>query len=246
MQVFTVAAAKGGVAKTTTAASLAIDLAQRGPTLLVDFDRQGSAAVLTGNDPAPDVARFLMFGEMLSNLTIQDKRRPNLYLWRGNSTTLVASDHARSNGWTARALLEAIADHPTGFTYVVIDTPPSGYLQEIGIQAAHHLVIPVALDVLSVKGMADTIKIAEQFNQQCWTILPVFADATIESRHYLELIERKHPDRIAQPVPRRVAVREACAEGQSINEYDPANDAAAAYRHLVTRLTGADHATETK
>lgn len=240
-QITAVVMGKGGVGKSTSATTIAAALAaQDRQVLLTDFDRQGSCSTLLGIDAAPDVARHIIFGERLQNCIYPDPTRPGLHLWRSNSTTLTADGHARDNRWNAHQLVEEIEMLPTTYDHIIIDTPPVGYLQEVGIQIAHHLIMPVTLDLLGVQQLVKTITAAQQLGQHNITILPIFHDNTRETRYNLSILEERYPDLLAAPIPRRAAVREAQAEGRTIVEFEAANDAANAYMQLVNRITADD------
>ena len=101
-KVFTVENRKGGVAKTTTAVTLAAGLAQRlqangsGRVLLIDLDPQGDAARALGLDPEGRCLSYVLTGAgtLRDNVMSADRSdsdgpaRPNLFL-------LPASDNLR-------------------------------------------------------------------------------------------------------------------------------------------------------
>lgn len=225
--VITVTNAKGGVLKTTTAATLAHKLALLdADVLLVDADPQGNLATTLGLPPGPAFAHAIQ-GNPSTPIAA---RGPSLTLLPGNHTTkAVANDMAIQlhHGTVTRTELAATlrhlatpADRPT-VAYMVIDTPPGGILQEVALLAADVIVIPVALDYLAMEALAvtlETIRTLDIVGAQT-IILPTMYGHTNEAEYNLGLLHQTYPGRVTLPVPYCPAARSAAAEGKTVWEY---------------------------
>ncbi len=235
----TVANRKGGVGKTTTATHLAHALALNGHTaLLIDMDPQGHAAIALGIDQEPGLFNLLIAGREPWDV-IRSTRHQHLKIIPSNSRTATAERIAmlesRDPNELAVALIGVKPD------YIILDTPPNGWFSEAGIYMADVLVIPTALDVLALDGVRAAMELAKKVREEHRQldqihILPVMQDRTIESRTNLEILETAFDGMLARPIPRRVAMREAVAEGKTLFEYRPSSDAAQAYMDLALRI----------
>ena len=242
MRIITIATEKGGVAKTTTAVHLAHGLAQKdSQVLLIDLDSQGNCSLHLGLDPAPGVFDFYCQSKTLS-ACIQPTGRPGLHLLPGNSYTKTAAREADRQGIPLDLLLLEIDRLPVTYDFVIIDTHPGGYFQEVALWMANLLIIPAALDALSLDAVRSTIETVQALAAReskapppLW-ILPQFARPTNTDRYNYGILIEAFGETVAEAIPQRVAAREAVSYGQTLYEFDPANDATAAYGSLVNRL----------
>jgi len=100
MKTITVANQKGGVAKTTTAVSLAHGLAYRGKeVLLVDVDPQGQCASALGLEQEPGIFNLLVSGKPVRDV-VRTTRRQGLYLIPATSAR---PPRRRCSRWNGRA-----------------------------------------------------------------------------------------------------------------------------------------------
>ncbi len=246
MQTITIANEKGGVAKTTTAVHVAHGLSrQDAQVLLIDLDAQGNCALHLGMDPEPGIFNFYSQSQPLRN-QIRQSQRPGLDFLPGNSYTKIAAREADRIGIPLDLLSLELRELPIIYDFVVIDTHPGGYFQEVALSMADTLIIPAALDYLSIDAVHSTIATAQDIagrENKAPTpllVLPQFMNRTNESQYNLGVLHEKWSGIIAKPIPQRVAVREAVAHGQTLYEYAPYNDAAIAYQRLITQLTLTD------
>lgn len=251
-----VIAKKGGVAKTTTAVSLAHHLArQDANVLLIDFDPQGHAATALGLDPQPGIFDLFIVEKPLTNCLQSASRiieqegtepiridRPGLTLLPSNQRTTLASStlymQLASGELTRPQLVEMLQAIGQGFDYVVMDTPATGVFQELAIEIAGSIVIPTELEQLSMTGVASTMATIAKLNPNAQTIvLPTMYDSRItEHKYNLSLLTKTYPGAVSEPVINSASVKEATAAGQTIWEYNSKSRTITQVRYAYQRL----------
>ena len=240
-RIIAIANQKGGVAKTTTAITLAHGLARRGFTVcLVDLDAQGNASVGLGLAPTPGLSRLLSGRADLAEVLIE--ARPDLWLLPSDTTTADLKNELAGRAFREHILARALA----GITadYIVIDTGPSrDLLHTMAALAADEVIIPAALDHLALVGVAQQIDSLGEVREnghplEIAAILPTFYDAvTKESATNLQHLASTYGDLVLPAVPRTTRLREAPAYGQTLWEYlAPGHPAWVAYEGLIRRV----------
>ncbi len=247
-----VANQKGGVAKTTSVASLGVALAELGQrVLLVDLDPQACLTfslgidpedveasmydVLSGRTPASEVVLETEEGVDILPATIELARTEAELFGKEGREEVV------------RAALDALLESMGRQTYdwILIDCPPSlGVLTVSSLTAADGVVIPLQCETLSHRGVGqllDTIHDVRTFTNaglEVWGVLPTMFDG--RSRHartVLDTISATYEvDVLLPPVPKTIKFAEAPARGQSILATSSRSKGAAAYREVAEGL----------
>ena len=238
--IITVTSHKGGSGKTTTAVHLAHLLAKgAAPTLLIDLDPQGHSAMCLGYDPQPGAFHWLVAERAVRDCCLT--ARPNLLLLPGDTKTHTAETMIRyERGRLAQtvAQLRAVGDI-LGAAHVVIDTASSGVLQEAAIIAADVLVLTARVEALGVDGVAAAREAAALLAPETRLVVaPVAYDRRLnEHAANLEILRREFL-RVASPIPARVVVAEAQAQGLTCYEVAGGNAVCDAYGALGALVAG--------
>lgn len=237
-----IVAEKGGVGKTTTAVTLAHDLARRGHVVcLIDLDTQGHLARCLGLPQQPGLFNVMTGRVRLADALVE--ARPNLWLLPGDPSTKELKELLIQRRYRETILARALADIDAAF--VVIDTGPGrDILHDNAHHAVNEVVIPVSCDYLALVGVQQTFDtLAEVRNDgghpvEVTAILPTFYDKTTkESDTNRAKLRATFGDLVLDAIPRTTKLREAPAFGQTLWEYLPAGHAAAlAYRKLTARV----------
>jgi chromosome partitioning protein len=244
-RIITVASHKGGVAKTTTAVSEAHALTKQGSSvLLIDTDSQGSCALCLGMDPEACLVDLFTADTHLNNL-IRHTNRPGLHLLPSNSKTrslLRTLDAGLESGTVTRAgIASRFEPLAQSMDYLIFDTSPSGALQEVALGLAHIIIIPTALDNLSMSGAAHLLESVAALNPVArLIILPTLYDSRLkEHRYNLDLLQESYSNRLGPAVAYSSAIREAIAYGQTVYEYnDPQSSTLPKVRAAYDELCG--------
>ncbi|WP_188586771.1 ParA family protein [Gordonia jinhuaensis] len=246
-RVLAVANQKGGVAKTTTVASLGAALADLDlSVLVVDLDPQGCLTFSLGHDP--DKLEVSVHEVLLREADIGDA-----LLETGDRVTLLPAtiDLAGAEALLLMrpgreyALKRALAELGDDYDVVILDCPPSlGILTLNGLTAADEVMVPLQCETLAHRGVGQLLRTVGEVQQitnpelRLLGALPTLYDPrTTHSRDVLsDIVDRYHIELLAPAIPRTVRFAEASASGATVLS-GRKNKGATAYRDLAANLT---------
>lgn len=246
--IITIAAQKGGVSKTTTAAAIAQALAfKRKSTLLIDGDAQGSASLIYGAEeegsggtyslimgtaPGEKLIKTTPAGNIIPASPLLDRLDVELNNKPGRDSFLKAS-------------LEPLKEK---FDYIIIDTPPGlGTTLVQALTAADMVIIPLLCDPQALQGLHQVTETIEEVKKYCnpslkigGVVLTQYQARATLTRQYEELIAEQCKDmglKLAKTrIRRAIALQEAQASRESLYTYNENCNPAADYMELVKEL----------
>ena len=245
-----VANQKGGVAKTTTVASLGAALVELGQrVLLVDLDPQSCLTFSLGLDPEDldKSVHQVLLGEVgIDAVLVTVDEGPDLL----PATIDLAAAEMQLLTRTGReqVLRVALEEVDGDYDWVLIDCPPSlGVLTVAALAAADQVLVPLQCETLSHRGVGqllDTVHDVRRFANPALSVLGVlptlFDGRTSHSRAVLDTISGTYDLRVLEPpVPKTIRFAEAPAVGRSILSTARRHRGAQAYRELAQHLLGA-------
>lgn len=245
-RILAVANQKGGVAKTTTVASLGAALVDEGKrVLLVDLDPQGCLTFSLGADPdklAVSVHEVLL-GEVEPGAALVTTAE-GMTLLPANIDLAGAEAMLLMRAGREYALKRALAKVADDFDVVIIDCPPSlGVLTLNGLTAADEVIVPLQCETLAHRGVGQFLRTVTDVQQitnpdlKMLGALPTLYDSrTTHSRDVLlDVADRYGLPVLAPPIPRTVRFAEASASGSSVLA-GRKTKGGAAYRDLAKAL----------
>ncbi|QBX56374.1 ParA family protein [Nocardioides seonyuensis] len=253
--VLAVANQKGGVAKTTTVASIGAALAELGQrVLLVDLDPQACLTFSLGIDPEDldvSVHQVLTAGLAATEVIIEteegvDVLPATIELARAEADLLTRTGREHVIKSVLEQLAEDLADDEDGpYDWVLLDCPPSlGVLTVAALTAADGVLIPLQCETLSHRGVGqllDTVHDVRRFTNrglEVWGVLPTLYDGrTNHARTVLETISDTYDLEVVEPpIPKTIKFAEAPAAGRSILATSRSSKGAKAYREVAANL----------
>lgn len=247
MYVLAVANQKGGVAKTTTVASLGAAFAEQGKrVLLIDLDAQACLTFSLGVDP--DTVAISINEVLVGQAGIRDAviecadgvhLIPSVIDLAGAEAQLLGRP---GREFVLRTILEEVAGD---YDIVLLDCSPSlGVLTLAALTAARGLVIPMPCEMLSHRGVGqllDTVRdVTRLLNPQLTVlgVLPTLFDG--RSAHSQAVLadvgERYGLPVIEPPIPKTIRFAEAPAVGRSILTTSKSSKGARAYRAAAVTI----------
>jgi chromosome partitioning protein len=241
---------KGGVAKTTTVASVGAALAELGHSvLLVDLDPQACLTFSLGIDPEDlevSVHQVLTQGIAPAEVIIStddgvDLLPSTIELARAEAELLTRTGREQA----LRAVLEDLAEGGTSYDWVLLDCPPSlGVMTVAALTAADAVLIPLQCETLSHRGVGqllDTVHDVRRFTNrglEVWGVLPTLYDGrTNHARAVLDTIAETYDLEVVEPpIPKTIKFAEAPAAGRSILATSRSSKGAQAYRQAAESL----------
>lgn len=253
-RVVAIANQKGGVAKTTTAITLAAAMAEHGKrVLLIDLDAQACATFSLGIDPE-DLPTGSSAALLLEDIDSHElaRRMQRVICETSDGVWLIpaAMDLASADFALAqradreRILKSALEFMRDDFDYIIIDCSPSLGLMTINaLIAADEVVVPLKCETLSHRGMGQLMETIDQVrrwsnpNLRVAGIVPTLFDGrTVHAQAVLTDLGPRYDVPVFDPIPRSVRFAEAPAVGRTILATAPGSDGARAYRDLAQAL----------
>ncbi|MDZ5662739.1 ParA family protein [Nocardioides sp. zg-1308] len=250
-----VANQKGGVAKTTSVASIGAALAELGHrVLLVDLDPQACLTFSLGIDPEDletSVHHVLTQGVDPAEVILEtedgvDVLPATIELARAEADLLTRTGREHVIKGALEQLAEDLADSDEGpYDWVLLDCPPSlGVLTVAALTAADGVLVPLQCETLSHRGVGqllDTVHDVRRFTNrglEVWGVLPTLYDGrTNHARTVLETISETYDLEVVEPpIPKTIKFAEAPAAGRSILATSRSSKGAAAYRQVAENL----------
>jgi chromosome partitioning protein len=139
-------------------------------------------------------------------------------------------------------LRKALNAAQMSYDVIIIDCPPSlGVLTLNALATSTEVLIPVDPGVFPLIGLnmlKDIIHMIQEDNTvlRIAGVIPTMQDRTVLSRDTVDQLVAGFGDLVLEPVPRRVAVGEAHAEGVDLYISAPDSDAAEAYLTITRKL----------
>lgn len=251
-RITTVTNQKGGVGKTTTAHALAAGLQAAGyNVLLIDTDSQANLSdTARANPTAPGLNSLIETATKNPAKLYQQIpkaiQHPGIDIIAANDD-LDGIELAIANAGDNRALiLRRIVEPLTEqYDHIIIDTPPTLGLMTINaLAASDDIVIPIKAEIYALHGFAkleDTITKAKEYYNPALRVagllVTMYNPRAILYRSLYEDLQRQ-AERLQTHVYRAyirqgVAIGEAQAMQQPINEYAPKSNPAADYTAFV-------------
>lgn len=247
-KVITFSNQKGGVGKTTTTASVAACVAQKGfRVLAIDLDPQGNLSFCLGADSSELCASIynVLKGEIRIRQAIQ----------RAPQTDIIASNILLSSielEFTASGreylLREALEPIRSQYDFIFIDSPPAlSILTVNAFTATDFIVVPMLSDIFSLQGIAQLHDTVERVRKYCnpslryaGILLTRCAPRTLladEIRGTAEMISKELDIPLFKTSIRSsISVCEAQSLQEDIFTYAPKNTATKDYKKFVDEL----------
>lgn len=259
-RIIAIANQKGGTGKTTTTVNVVAGLTRQHEqrVLLVDLDPQANASsvflgpvYIAGPEPGLTVYDALIgkveAAAVLRSVELAANEYSNLPavaidLMPAHINLSVAEQELVSVFQRENRLQQALVPLQESYDFIILDCPPSlGLLTINALMAATEILVPVEPGVFPLIGLGllrktiDTVKTVNK-ELRLMGLLPVRINRTNLATSTIEELTESFGNLMLPPIPERVAIGEAHAQGEDIFLYAPTSDGATAYSTVVKEI----------
>jgi chromosome partitioning protein len=241
---------KGGVAKTTTAVSLAAEVAKRGQRVLaVDLDPQSNLTLAFGLDPdgfsGASAYDLLARREVsIAKVAVPTERVKSLHVVPSEVRLAQAEKELYGEVGFDELLKRKLDAASADYDLVVLDCPPSlGLLTVNALASANVCVVPVQCEFFSAKGVVRLMELVGVIRERrnpdlALRVVPTLYDARNNiCRAVLRELKKQFPDEVSSvAIGVDTRLREAAAAGLPIALFAPRSRASLAYGELAKEV----------
>ena len=238
---------KGGVGKTTTAVSIAAQLATTEHSVLViDLDPQGNAT--SGLGILKDELELTSYDVLCHKAplldAVRETRVKGLFILPTNANLAGAEVELVSMEGREHKLQQALMH--ASYEYIIIDCPPSlGLLTVNALTMAHSVLIPVQAEYYALEGLGQLLNTVQRVRQGLnpsldilGVVVTMYDKRTSLSEQVLKEINAYFGEKVFKAViPRNVRLAEAPSFGKTIFEHDRWSKGARSYKQLAKEVS---------
>ncbi len=240
-----IALQKGGVAKSTTAQTLASCFGNIGKkVLLIDLDAQQNTTFSSGIEPGEKTASDLLGGQC----------SPDEVIVQSKYYDVIPADSFLANVENADVPVNLLKDRlsPCSDQYdlIIIDTPPAlGNLMKNALIASRYAIVPVEASPYALQGLDDFVETVQSIHNSENSKLEILGILLIKY-HDRSIINRNLKKNIMQyageigtkvfetSIRESVSVKESQACRKDLIDYAPKSNPAADYKKLAQEIIG--------
>lgn len=237
---------RGGVAKTATTHTVARYLADQGmKVLVIDTDPQGSLGLALGLKPKKYLYEFVVHNHAFEECIVPAWPGIDVLCSNRDTTKAEVALLGMTAGELAFIRLFGMVEEP--YDAVLIDVAPSiNLVQTCSIMYAKHLLIPVAMDMLSLQGATACLETTRMLTDIFRTeirpvgLLPTMIDRRYNLTHFtlkaLEEMSQRYRVPLLHPIRVDGAVPKAERARKFLVDFDPKCKAYEDYTHATGEL----------
>lgn len=250
MKVLSISNIKGGVSKTTTAATLSAGLNRRGnKVLMIDSDPQMNLTMCYLKEPEEGTPSLYSIYENNASITdVKTQIREGLDIVPGDFELCSADLEFFKKPGSLKMLSKAIKALKGSYDYVIIDTPPNlGFLSLNAFMISDSIITPMAADSFSLRAVRLLKRTLEDVADESDKTIPVagilltrYSDRTNVSKLLEESVksaaELLNTTVFKSRIRQAIVVQESQIAKMDLYEYAPKSPVTGDYDSFIDEL----------